>query len=96
VAIVSWPRDESTLDDLYVWSEPYRPDIVKEAFERVDRIAADVEIGTAKVKETYPDAEELEVKARVGAGYIVADDCRFCPFHLPNSRDPLRGCNGKQ
>lgn len=96
VAIISWPRDEATLDDLYVWTEPYRPDIADKAFERVDDIAAETSRRLAEVKEVYPDAEELEVKARVGSSFIIADDCRYCPFYLPNSRDPLRGCNGKR
>lgn len=37
VAIVGWPR-ESSLDDLYVWTEPYSPQVARDAFARVDRI----------------------------------------------------------
>lgn len=96
VAIISWPRDESTLEDLYVWTEPYRPDIADGAFARVDDIAAEVSRRQAEVREIYPDAEELEVNARVGASFQIKEDCRFCSFYLPNSRDPLRGCSGKR
>ena len=102
IAIVSWPRDESTLDDLYVHVEDYNPDIVRKAFERVDRIHAAVEAKRAELHDTYPvsvepsEELELEVGARVATEFTVADDCRFCPFYLPNTRDPLRGCNGKQ
>lgn len=96
VAIISWPRDESTLDDLYVWTEPYRPDIADQAFERVEQINYDVSVAIAGLKPVYPDAEELEIKARVAADFDVADDCRFCPFYLPNARDITRGCNGKR
>lgn len=96
IAIVSWPRDEATLDDLYVFTEPYNPKIADDAFARVDDIDAEVGRRQAEVREIYPDAEDLEVNARVGASFVIAEDCRFCPFYLPNSSDPLRGCNGKR
>jgi hypothetical protein len=100
IAIVSWPRDESTLDDLYVHVEDYNPLIVKQAFERVDRIHAEVtskqiEVAQAHPEPGHPDAE-LQVKARVAGDFTVADDCRFCPFYLPNARDITKGCNGKR
>jgi hypothetical protein len=90
IAIVSWPRDEATLDDLYVHVEDYNPLIAKRAFERVEKIGAEVE---AKLNMNDPT---LEDKARVAADFNVADDCRFCPFFLPNARDITRGCNGKR
>lgn len=96
VAIISWPRDEATLDDLYVWTEPYNPAIADAAFDRVDDVAAEASRRQAEVREIYPDADDLEVGARVGASFVIADDCRFCPFYLPNARDITRGCNGKQ
>jgi hypothetical protein len=101
VAIISWPRDESTLDDLYVWTEPYNPAIVKAAFERVERIAAETEEKQAELVKTYgvPAKDErqlLQIKARAAADYGVADDCRFCPFYLPNARSITHGCNGKR
>ena len=96
VAIISWPRDESTLDDLYVWTEPYRPDIVKKAFERVEDINQSVIANQEEMRRIRPQDGELEVKARVAANYNVADDCRFCPFYLPNARSIMEGCNGKR
>jgi hypothetical protein len=90
IAIVSWPRDEATLDDLYVHVEDYNPLIAKRAFERVEKIGAEV---GAKLNMNDPT---LEDKARVAAEFTVADDCRFCPFFLPNARDITRGCNGKR
>ncbi|MEV1049650.1 hypothetical protein [Streptomyces sp. NPDC049887] len=39
VAIIGWPREAGTLDDLYVWTEPYDPSIAIEALARVERIA---------------------------------------------------------
>jgi hypothetical protein len=102
IAIISWPRDEATLDDLYVFTEPYNPAIADEAFDRVNIIAGQVEAGKAEMHLTYsldrePSPElDLEIKARVAADFDVADDCRFCPFYLPNARDITRGCNGKR
>lgn len=87
VAIISWPRDEATLDDLYVWTEPYNPQIVKDAFARVERIGGEVEhLVTAELVEKADKAKE----------FSVADDCRFCPFYLPNAKSIRDGCNGKQ
>lgn len=96
VAIVSWPRDESTLDDLYVWVDDYDPAIVRKAFERVEKIGGEVSDRLASIREADPDGNELEQKATLSAKYNVADDCRFCPFYLPNARDITKGCNGKR
>jgi hypothetical protein len=89
VAIISWPRDEATLDDMYVWTEPYRPDIVKAAFARVERIAEEVKVHSTP-------QTPLGEKATVAQGYNVADDCRYCPFYFPNARSYTEGCNGKR
>lgn len=94
VAIISWPRDEATLDDLYVWTEEYRPDIVQKAFARVDRIGGEVEDIVAGLEAV--DGNDIEGKALAAANFDVADDCRFCPFYMPNARDITRGCNGKK
>lgn len=102
IAIISWPRDEATLDDLYVFTEPYNPAIADAAFERVDRIAAAVDRMRSEVQETYPitvepsEELELEIGARVAADFDVADDCRFCKYYLPGARSITQGCNGKR
>lgn len=94
IAIISWPRDEATLEDLYVHVEDYDPAVVKQAFERVERIGGeikDIEAGLEAV-----ERNDLEGKALAAANFTVADDCRFCPFYLPNARDITKGCNGKR
>jgi len=102
VAIISWPRDEATLDDLYVWTEPYNPAIAQKAFERVERIGGEVKQKQQELAETYgvPAKDELQllqIKARVGADYTIdTEGCRFCPFYLPNARNITQGCNGKR
>ncbi|MGW0682936.1 hypothetical protein ACWD2L_06180 [Streptomyces sp. NPDC002754] len=102
VAIIALPRDEASLDDMYVWTEPYNPKIPADAFARVEAINAKVETAKAELHELYPvDVEpsrqlDLEIKTRVAAGFDVADDCRFCRFHLPNARSIKDGCNGRR
>jgi hypothetical protein len=96
IAIVSWPRDEASLEDLYVHVEDYDPLIAKRAFERVERIGAEVEEKKALLVSPGDEEAELALKAKVSAEFTVADDCRFCPFFLPNAKDITRGCNGKR
>jgi hypothetical protein len=83
VAIASWPRDEASLDDLYVWTEEYRPDIARNALARVERIAAEVQQRTGNPQE-------------IAATFPIAEDCRFCSWHQPEAKDLSHGgCNGK-
>jgi hypothetical protein len=96
VAWFLWPRDEATLDDLYVWVEDYNPAIAQRAFERVESIGAQADMRASELRDVYPDAPDWEIGARVGLEFeIDPDSCRYCPFHLPGTRDPLRGCNGR-
>lgn len=95
IAIISWPRDEASLDDLYVFTEPYNPKIALDAFARVERINARIqELETERA--TWAGLDLLEQKAQISAEFDVADDCRYCPFHLPNARSIKDGCNGKR
>ncbi|WP_329274760.1 hypothetical protein [Streptomyces sp. NBC_01451] len=82
VAIVGWPREASTLDDLYVWTEPYDASIAIDALARVERIAE-------AIKRYEGEPQQIARK------FLVADDCRFCPFHAPGDSKGERGCNGK-
>lgn len=82
VAIVGWPREGSNLDDLYVWTEPYDPVVARDALGRVDRIAEQVE----RLTNYAPMAAAQQ--------FPIADDCKFCPFHLPNGDNTI-GCNGR-
>lgn len=55
VAIVGWPRQGNSLDDLYVWTAPYDPNVAREALERVERIAAQVAGTTPEDWDTADD-----------------------------------------
>src|SRR5690606_23685753 len=43
VAIIGWPRQESSLDKLYVHVEPFDRKLAEAALKRVDRIAGQVQ-----------------------------------------------------
>jgi hypothetical protein len=98
IAIISWPRDEATLDDLYVHVEPYDPKIAADAFARVEGIAGLAESKVEELTSIYPlGTDELEIKARVAGDFDVdPESCRYCPFYLPNARNITQGCNGKR
>lgn len=84
VAIVGWPRERSSLDDLYVWTEPYDPDVARNAIQRVEQIS---------------DSLEGDDEDKLSMAYtfpIDNSDCRFCPYHLPGAARSEGGkCNGR-
>jgi hypothetical protein len=83
VAIIAWPREGSTLDDLYVWTEPYDRTVAEKALKRVERIARDL-------PENCPPGEA----ALRAAQFDTAADCSYCPHHLSGSKDLKHGCSG--
>jgi hypothetical protein len=87
VALISWPRDKSNLDDLYVWSEPYNPQIARDAFERAEGLKA----WTVELQSSGKAPQEIAAMAN------ISDDCRYCPYHMPDAKDLTNGgCNGRQ
>ncbi|MFT2016327.1 hypothetical protein ACMA1D_10855 [Streptomyces sp. 796.1] len=83
VAIIGWPRYGATLDDLYVWTEPYDPTVPRDALARVDRIATAAQALTGH---GFPNQMVTQ--------FDTADDCRYCPFHAPGDTTGERGCRG--
>lgn len=85
VALIAWPRQESSLDKLYVHVEPFDRKVAEAALARVERIAREVfDLGQGPYS-------QLEVAQRMPAG----DDCKWCPFYLPKDKGFTRGCPGK-
>lgn len=80
VAIVGLPRAGSSLDEMHIWTEKYDRKFAQAALDRVEKIAQHA---------TQGDGIQ-EAKA-----FATGDDCRFCPFHLKNDTEMLRGCPGK-
>lgn len=90
VALIGWPRQESSLDKLFVHVEPYDRSVAEAALARVGRIAAEV-------KKSNADAG-LDIQAgsmRVAREFETGDDCKWCPFHLKGDKKMERGCPGK-
>lgn len=88
VAIVSWPRTGSSLDDLYVWDEDYDPGIARRALQRVDEIGA-------KLGPMEPDGEWSAPRPEDFP--IDNSDCKYCPFYMRGAARSEGGvCNGRE
>ena len=89
VAIVGLPRAGSSLDDMHVWTEKFDPKVGQAALDRVQRIAAEVE------KSNTEAGLDVQVHSmRRAKRFPTADACRYCPFHLKNDKEMVRGCPG--
>lgn len=92
VAIIGWPRQESSLDKLYVHVEKYDKRIALDALKRVQDIASSVSFRSGEIaSNSFVSGNPLEVAATFPAG----DDCKWCPFHLKGDKQMRRGCPGK-
>ncbi len=87
VALIAWPRQESSLDKLYVHVEPFDRKVAEAALARVESIAESV--GIRKSDERAPDDMTIAQEFQPG------DDCKWCPFHLKGDKGMTRGCPGK-
>lgn len=86
VAVVGMPREASSLDDMYVWYEPYQPKLAQDAIARVDRIAELV------ISNGDPDADGMTAHNFP----IDNSDCKYCPYHMPGAVTSEGGkCNGR-
>lgn len=92
IALVGWPREESSLQNLYVHVEPYDRQIALDAIARVERLHREVQgrLGTVPTN-VFVSENPLEVAQT----FPVADACRWCPFHNKADKRFTRGCPGK-
>jgi hypothetical protein len=84
VADVFLPRG-GRIDMLYVWSEPYDPQVAVEALKRYQAIR---DFHATVNPEQHPDRWQLLPTADA--------HCTYCPFYLPGSADLSKGCPGHQ
>lgn len=89
VVLIGWPRAESSLEKLWIWSEPYDPAVGRDALKRADRLtdwAEELQNGAVPV-------EEIAQRAAHDPA-----DCKFCPYYQPKAGRlrPDGGCNGKE
>lgn len=85
VAIVGLPREGSSLDNMYVWTEPYDPRVAVEALDRVEKLAYET---TKQRLDGMPDLKIIERTA-------AEDDCKWCKYHAPGDDRFERGCPGR-
>ncbi|WP_157868971.1 hypothetical protein [Streptomyces atriruber] len=90
VALLSWPMESSTLDDLYAVVEPYDPQIARDALARVDRIAAEIETRRDALNRQH--IQPLEVAALFP---VDPESCKFCDWYAPGDPNMERGCPGR-
>lgn len=90
VALIAWPRQESSLDKLYVHVEPFDRKVAEAALARVESIAASVQ--EIRRPDGLGDTPSLMSAAQV---FEPGDDCKWCPFHLRGDKGFTRGCPGK-
>lgn len=93
VAILSWPMESSSLDDMYAVVEPYDPQIARDALARVDRIAG-------RIQEIQAPAAVAGIQGpsflQQAAQFTVdPSDCKFCDWYAPGDPGMTRGCPGR-
>nr|WP_063817954.1 PD-(D/E)XK nuclease family protein [Herbidospora sakaeratensis] len=82
VAVVFLPR-AGRLDGVYVWTEPFQPQIALDALTRRDN-----------VMKVLADLDPENNPAIWGAFPVGDAYCTYCPWHLPKSTNLARGCPG--
>jgi hypothetical protein len=92
VAIVSWPRAGSSLDQMYVWTEPFDRQLAEDAIRRVENIARETH---RKRDEPRPPGLPQYTPLEVAKTFETGDDCRYCPFHQKTDKAMERGCPGQ-
>lgn len=92
IALVGWPREESTLANLYVHVEPYDRQIALDAITRVERLNREVQGRVGAVPTNVFVSEDPMEVART---FPVGDDCKWCPFYNKADKGMERGCPGK-
>lgn len=88
IALISWPRTKSTLDDLYVWEK---------TITNADLLAVEEVLKKTVIRE---DAAQLVSQGRLGFFEVPAtpseSDCQYCPFFNPAAMEDgtSAGCPG--
>jgi hypothetical protein len=88
VALIAWPRTESTLAGLYVWEQPMDAAmavLLQEVFADTERRKWWAEWVAAQPIREHALAQVPRTPSH--------DECYFCPFYRPNGTDGI-GCPG--
>lgn len=87
VALLGWPREQATLNDLTAVVLPYDESIALDALRRVDEI-------DALIKRMQEGTSLAPLK--IAKHFSVEDDCTYCPFFAKGDSEMTRGCNGRK
>ena len=94
IAIIGWPRQESSLDKLYVHVEDFDRQVAEEALARAGRIAEQVKAHEVE-RSTWAGLDIQRHQMMIAREFEVGDDCRWCIFHSKGDKEMKRGCPGK-
>lgn len=86
IALIAYPRTKATLDDMYVWEAPFDGRAIERIAETFHKTS---------YRRTWADqviAGELDI-AQIPK-MPSDDECYFCPFYRPQSRNGGPGCAG--
>jgi hypothetical protein len=88
IALISWPRTKSTLDDMYVWEKTITADDLRAVLEVLEKTVIREELARLVVDGSM---SFFEVPATPSE-----DDCQYCPFFNPAalSDGTSAGCPG--
>lgn len=93
VAITSWPRDRSTLANLYTWTEPYDESVALTAIARIEGIAERIQQLQVE-RANHAGLDITQHLLQIGREFETVDQCKFCPFHAAGDKRGERGCQG--
>lgn len=88
IALVSWPRTKSSLDEMFVWEKIITEEDLREVLDVLDKtvIREELAVAVAQGELSFWDIPPLPSE----------DDCQYCPFSNPAAlQDGTRlGCPG--
>lgn len=70
VGIFAVPRDSMSINDVWVYTEPYDPSVSKNAFKRAEKIWKEVQAGRFELLKTHPDCYKCNKFKREGITFV--------------------------
>jgi hypothetical protein len=88
VALVSWPRTKSTMDDMYVWEKTITVEDLREVSSVLDKTVLREQLATWVADGSMSFWEVPMTPSN--------DDCQYCPFYNPAALGDgtAKGCPG--
>jgi len=88
IALVSWPRTHSTLDDMYVWEHVITETDIADVVRLIEKTEVREQVAALVVQ---GELNFFDIPATPSP-----DDCQYCPFFRPDAafNNSIRGCPG--